>query len=107
MASEGPRGGHWARSIFSRAYGMPWSIGASSSGGRGATDGHGANISASNASRSQEDNDDTFAQVTPFPDLIVPMLYLNYDYKNGLIVGRGANIPMFHRKFQISSPSAQ
>jgi hypothetical protein len=53
---------------------MPRPIGASFSGGRGATSGRGANISAPNAAHSQEDNDDDrFAQVTHFSDLVTPI----------------------------------
>ncbi|PWZ46071.1 hypothetical protein Zm00014a_019976 [Zea mays] len=74
MTSEGPRGGRGARSILSRGRSMPRPIGASSPGGRCATSGRGANISAPNAAHSQEDNDDPFAQVTHFPNLVTPML---------------------------------
>jgi hypothetical protein len=53
---------------------MPRPIGASSSSGHGATSGCGANISAPNAAHSQEDNDDdSFAQVTRFSDLVTPI----------------------------------
>jgi hypothetical protein len=66
MTSEGPRGGRAARSISFRGHGIPRPIGASSSGGRGAIGGRGTNISTPNSSHSQEDNDDSFAHVTPF-----------------------------------------